>query len=178
MLDYVFGELRVDNKPAQPTQTSSSSTDKPKDSSCINDQDHEQPTKTSGNAQLALLKKKAVLVPIANIVSLDLIGFGLTFSFVKRAGTKGGKRGLIPTLLGIDLNDLSVNLDEIGVAFEKQPVAIAGMYLHVKKKVLEYFAGGVIIRFQPWLFMADGFYGRSPPGLPPGLSKLELARRI
>ncbi|KAJ1323716.1 DUF6603 domain-containing protein [Microdochium nivale] len=73
--------------------------------------------------------------------------------------------------LGIDLDiktlsarpDISVSIEGLAAAFDKPPVTIAGVIRHGKSDTLEYYAGGLIVGFVPWQFMAAGFYGDVKP---------------
>lgn len=64
-----------------------------------------------------------------------------------------------------DFPKLSFSLSGLAVSFNRPPIVISGLYKHVKTPKLEYYAGGVIIAFDPYLFEAAGFYGTTPdPG--------------
>ncbi|KAI9932538.1 hypothetical protein ASPWEDRAFT_100311 [Aspergillus wentii DTO 134E9] len=50
-------------------------------------------------------------------------------------------------------------IEGLSIAFEKRPLTIAGIIRHGNTGELEYFAGGLIVGFVPWEFIAAGFYG-------------------
>ncbi|KAK4107379.1 hypothetical protein N656DRAFT_720199 [Canariomyces notabilis] len=82
-------------------------------------------------------------------IALDLLGFSLDLTFEK---------GM--TLL--QLPTPSVSLSGLGVAFDRPPVILAGMFehRHVEKPVeQDYYQGAVTLSFQPYLFTAAGYYG-------------------
>ncbi|KAF2217281.1 hypothetical protein CERZMDRAFT_93332 [Cercospora zeae-maydis SCOH1-5] len=179
ILDYVFGSSRVDKN------ANKDNSEEPTGATNNKNGNKKAVPAPEGDAQLAPMNKKSGPITINNIgfaykddklsiildaefllgpVTLDLLGFGLTINFAKR--TDGEKKGLLPTLMDIGLDDISVSLGGMGVAFEKQPITIAGLYVHVNKPPVEYFAGGIVIGFQPWMFMAAGFYGKTGPTLP------------
>lgn len=63
---------------------------------------------------------------------------------------------------------LTPKLQGMAVAFDKNPLAIAGLFQHKTEGNLEYYSGGLIMKFDPYQFRAAGFYGQaSPPNQDP-----------
>ncbi|CAO2658405.1 Nn.00g061280.m01.CDS01 [Neocucurbitaria sp. VM-36] len=81
-------------------------------------------------------------------VELSLLGFQIGIHFDK----------------GITLQNLpspdkfQIDLAGLAVGFDKAPVTIAGRFLHTSTQAQDFFAGGVVVAFQPWMFQAAGFY--------------------
>lgn len=107
-------------------------------------------------------------------ISISNIGFqykGDTLSILLDAAFLLGPIGF--TLIGfsIDVNlsgatlqNLplpSFSLNGLAVSFDQPPIRITGLYNHVKNETIEYYAGGVIVSFTPYLFQAAGFYGET-----------------
>lgn len=119
------------------------------------------------DSALAPYKKSIGPLTISNI------GFHYkdrTLSVLVDAGFLLGPVGF--TLMGFSLNiafgdnftiqdfpDLSFSLAGLAVSFNRPPIVITGLYKHVTTPTIEYYAGGVIVAFDPYLFEAAGFYG-------------------
>ncbi|KAK3307145.1 uncharacterized protein B0T15DRAFT_432459 [Chaetomium strumarium] len=82
-------------------------------------------------------------------IALDLLGFGLDLSFDK----------------GVTLFQLPTPCPRIaglGVAFDRPPVVIAGMFEHRHEDLpvkRDWYQGAATLSFQPYLFTAAGYYG-------------------
>ncbi|KAK7995737.1 hypothetical protein PG990_014510 [Apiospora arundinis] len=60
------------------------------------------------------------------------------------------------------LKDVKVgfNLDGLSAAFDKPPLTVAGIIRRGNTGGIQYYAGGLIISYIPYQFMAAGFYGK------------------
>ncbi|KAJ4294658.1 hypothetical protein N0V88_004887 [Collariella sp. IMI 366227] len=109
--------------------------------------------KYSGGSEPTLsivMDASVVLGPIG----MALLGFSLDVQFTQ----------------GITLYQLpepGVSLAGLAVSFDKPPVNLAGLLEHVVVDKagpppvhLDYYQGGITLSFQPYLFQADGFYGK------------------
>ncbi|PLN77512.1 hypothetical protein BDW42DRAFT_196492 [Aspergillus taichungensis] len=77
---------------------------------------------------------------------------------------------LIGFSIGLEIKSLSEvpkvsqpELQGLAAAFDKPPLTIAGVIRHSTTPALEYYAGGLIVAFNPWQFEAAGFYGEAKP---------------
>ncbi|KAF4473441.1 transcriptional activator srcap [Fusarium agapanthi] len=48
------------------------------------------------------------------------------------------------------------------VSFDKDPLTIAGGFMYATVSGADYYAGGLIFKFKPWMVMAAGVYGQVP----------------
>ena len=55
-------------------------------------------------------------------------------------------------------------IEGFSIGFQKRPLTIGGIIRHGKKPGLEYYAGGLIVGFIPYEFIAAGFYGNATDG--------------
>ncbi|KAK3320289.1 hypothetical protein B0T19DRAFT_361934 [Cercophora scortea] len=69
-------------------------------------------------------------------------------------------------LLGFCLSP-KVDLAGLIVSFDKDPLTVAGGFMHTRMEGGDYYAGGLIIAFKPWMIQAVGVYGNAPSKLPP-----------
>ncbi|KAF5705179.1 transcriptional activator srcap [Fusarium mundagurra] len=60
------------------------------------------------------------------------------------------------------VSDFKVSLAGLIVSFDKDPLTIAGGFMHTTVAGADYYAGGLIFKFKPWMIMAVGVYGRVP----------------
>ncbi|RPA73819.1 hypothetical protein BJ508DRAFT_333709 [Ascobolus immersus RN42] len=68
-----------------------------------------------------------------------------------------------------DIGPPEFHLEGLAASYEKPPLTIAGIIRHGTTGSVEYYAGGLIVGFQPWMFEAAGFYGTvvtDVPGMP------------
>ncbi|KAK0722054.1 hypothetical protein B0T26DRAFT_200311 [Lasiosphaeria miniovina] len=106
-------------------------------------------------------------------IGLALIGFGLSVRLGKTPkapdpekpdnGTKddddddqGDDSG------GIPISDLKASLQGMAVSFDSPPVTVAGGFTHSRVDGIECYAGGLIVRFKPWMIQAVGVYAKVP----------------
>lgn len=61
------------------------------------------------------------------------------------------------------LPELDVDIQGLSAAFSKSPLTIEGIIRHANDGGLDYYAGGLIVGFEPWKFEAAGFYGIATP---------------
>lgn len=65
------------------------------------------------------------------------------------------------------LNNLPIvhkpTLEGLSLGFAKRPLTIAGIIRHGTNPGLEYYAGGLVVGFIPYEFVAAGFYGKATP---------------
>lgn len=80
-------------------------------------------------------------------IGFTLIGFSIDVNL------KGATLQNLPTP--------SFSLNGLAVSFDQPPIKIAGLYTHVNNDDIEYYAGGIIVSFAPYLFQAAGFYGET-----------------
>ncbi|TWU71091.1 hypothetical protein ED733_002692 [Metarhizium rileyi] len=83
-------------------------------------------------------------------VGLSLIGFGLDLN--------------LAVLKTPELSDISITLQGLSVVFERPPLTICGSLRHGSDANLDYYAGGLVIGWQPYQIEAAGFYGEARPG--------------
>lgn len=165
ILDHVFGASK-DNKTPSSTADPSS-----KSSSAVGMKASAPPAPPPGGdsgSTMAPYKKSVGPLSISNIgfqykdgalgvlfdatfllgpVGFTLIGFSLNLKF-------GG---------GFNLQNLprvTASINGLSVLFNRPPILIAGLFEHAIQGNLEYYAGGIIVTFQPYLFKAAGFYGK------------------
>jgi len=109
-------------------------------------------------------------------IGLALLGFGLSVSLKKPEGklklTCPGpySSALLPMsrddkllsqeMLGLPLYAPEVSLAGLFVSFDKPPLTVAGGLMHAKlpNEKGEFYAGGIIVSFKPWMFKAIGLY--------------------
>ena len=77
-------------------------------------------------------------------IELDLLGAGLDLDF------SGPSSSLL------HLPSISFVLSGLGFGYSKPPVVASGLF---EKQGDDFFVGGVVVAFQPYLFMASGCYG-------------------
>ncbi|KAF2467764.1 uncharacterized protein BDR25DRAFT_291103 [Lindgomyces ingoldianus] len=173
-IDYVFGQKnKSDPKPAtkdQPTgKDESAASNQAPTKAKESDSDEKPHEKGSGDVKKDPFKKAVGPLSISNVgfsyagdtltvivdatlalgpLELDLLGFQISLHFAK----------------GITLQNLptpdkfKIDLAGLAVAFNKPPVTIAGRFLHTPSDARDFFAGGVVVAFKPWMFQAAGFY--------------------
>ncbi|KAA8897745.1 hypothetical protein FN846DRAFT_783189 [Sphaerosporella brunnea] len=78
-------------------------------------------------------------------VSMSLLGFGIGVNF-----SGGFNLQNLPT-------SLEVKLEGLGVGFEKPPISMAGQFRY--SSIDNLYRGGITVAFQPYVFLAAGFYG-------------------
>ncbi|KAF3104127.1 hypothetical protein TWF102_000174 [Orbilia oligospora] len=126
---------------------------------------------TSSGARLEPLKKKQGPLSINNIgfeyknstiyllfdatfnlgpIGFTLLGMKIGITLKKGAG-----------LANIDKGDFHLSLEGLEVAFDKAPITATGAFIHGTTDGIDYYSGGIIIGFEPWLFQAAGFYGQT-----------------
>ncbi|EGX53135.1 hypothetical protein AOL_s00006g513 [Orbilia oligospora ATCC 24927] len=126
---------------------------------------------TSSGARLEPLKKKQGPLSINNIgfeyknntiyllfdatfnlgpIGFTLVGMKIGITLKKGAG-----------LADIDKGDFHLSLEGLEVAFDKAPITATGAFIHGTMNGIDYYSGGIIIGFEPWLFQAAGFYGQT-----------------
>ncbi|KAA8903423.1 hypothetical protein FN846DRAFT_954000 [Sphaerosporella brunnea] len=121
-----------------------------------------------GDSAMQPYKKSLGPVSIANI------GFkyaGDRLSILLDAAFVLGPIGFTLLAFSIDVNLKGATLQHLprpgfslgglAVAFDQDPIRIAGLYTHVVTDDLDYYAGGVIVAFKLYLFEAAGFYGKT-----------------
>ncbi|EGX44205.1 hypothetical protein AOL_s00210g77 [Orbilia oligospora ATCC 24927] len=81
-----------------------------------------------------------------------------------KIGVKFGKRedGTKVNLLDIRLEDLEPSISGLAIAFDRPPVIVAGLFEKTYDETTKttIYAGGVIVKFEPWMFQAAGFFGK------------------
>ncbi|KAK7413165.1 hypothetical protein QQX98_007944 [Neonectria punicea] len=85
-------------------------------------------------------------------VALDLMGFTIGLHFQAADGST-------KSLKSLSWQDVEVSISGVGVQFHREPLLIAGTFLHERKSDSDMYAGGLTVGFTPWLFQAAGFYG-------------------
>ncbi|KAA8647060.1 hypothetical protein EYZ11_008797 [Aspergillus tanneri] len=112
----------------------------------------------------APLKKKAGPLSISSIgFKYSQRALHIMFDATFELGPLGFT--LIGFSIGLTIHNLTPalagtpNIDGLSAAFEKAPLSIAGLIRHGSKGDLEYYSGGLIVGFTPYLFEAAGFYG-------------------
>jgi hypothetical protein len=78
-------------------------------------------------------------------ISMSLLGFGIGVNF-----SGGFNLQNIPT-------NLEVKLEGLGVGFNKPPISMAGEFRY--SSIDKLYRGGITVAFQPYVFLAAGFYG-------------------
>lgn len=130
--------------------------------------EEEPPEGEPGDSSMAPYKKTVGPISVSNIgfkfkdnnlsILLDAafllgpIGFML-IGFSIDVNLKGANLQNLPTP--------SFSLSGLAVSFDQPPIRLAGMYTHVNNDEIEYYAGGIIVSFTPYLFQAAGFYGET-----------------
>ncbi|KAI1124285.1 hypothetical protein F5Y10DRAFT_269275 [Nemania abortiva] len=76
-------------------------------------------------------------------LGFSLLGFGLGFYFTSLDTLPS----VTPTILGL------------AASYEQPPLSIAGLMRHGNDGTLDYYAGGMVVGWQPYQFEAAGFYG-------------------
>ncbi|KAK9444045.1 putative transcriptional activator srcap-like protein, partial [Metarhizium brunneum] len=106
------------------------------------------------NLGLKYANKKLQIMLTATIelgpLGLSLIGFSLELD--------------LAVLKKPELSDISIALQGLSVVFERPPLTICGSIRHGTDANLDYYAGGLIIGWKPYLLEAAGFYGKANPG--------------
>ncbi|KAH7110740.1 hypothetical protein EDB81DRAFT_736095 [Dactylonectria macrodidyma] len=85
-------------------------------------------------------------------VALDLMGFTIGLHFQAADGST-------KSLNSLSWHDVEVSISGVGVQFHREPLLIAGAFLHDRTADSDMYAGGLTVGFTPWLFQAAGFYG-------------------
>ncbi|KAI0907851.1 hypothetical protein F4823DRAFT_527482 [Ustulina deusta] len=80
-------------------------------------------------------------------LGFSLVGFSLGFSFT----ALGDAPKITPAILGL------------AASFEQLPLSIAGVIRHGNDGGTDYYAGGLVVGWQPYQFEAAGFYGDVTP---------------
>lgn len=107
---------------------------------------------------------------LMGLIGLALLGFGLSCRL------QAAQTSLSPKLLkatddegpgavqsaGLPVSDFEVALAGLIVSFDKDPISIAGGFMHTTVDGADYYAGGLIFKFKPWMMMAAGVYGKVP----------------
>lgn len=122
----------------------------------------------SGSSATAPLKKKAGPLSISSIglkykdkkirIQLDA-----TFDLGPLAFS------LIGFSIGVDIKtldelpSLDAQVEGLAAVFNKPPLTIAGVIRHGNTGELDYYAGGLVVGFVPYQFVAAGFYGTATP---------------
>ncbi|KAM0272282.1 hypothetical protein ACHAQH_008729 [Verticillium albo-atrum] len=83
-------------------------------------------------------------------IELTLIGFSLSFNL----------QGVTLTNFK-DMKAPSANLDGLAVAFQKDPITIAGLFEHIVTDESNLYLGGAVVGFKDWKLEAGGYYGTS-----------------
>lgn len=170
ILDHVFGASK-DSKPPPPATGStavSKSTNAGSDVGAKASASPAPPPGGDSGSSMAPYKKSVGPLSISNIgfqykdgalgilfdatfllgpVGFTLIGFSLNLKF---SG-------------GFDLQNLplpTASINGLSVLFNRPPIIIAGLFEYAVQGDLTYYAGGIIVTFQPYLFKAAGFYGK------------------
>lgn len=175
VLDYVFGKTDV-------SKTSGSATKDVAKSSSVNKGDTVAKEKTespNGPASLAPMKKNQGPLSFERIgfefkdevlsllldaklalgpLEFSLIGLQINMNLrdVEDPGDSKPKR---VTLQTITPKNFSLSLEGIAVSFDKPPIKVAGKFVSSQYGDIKYYAGGIIIGFEPWMFQAAGMYG-------------------
>ncbi|KAK8092615.1 hypothetical protein PG999_014814 [Apiospora kogelbergensis] len=115
----------------------------------------------------APLKKKAGPLSVSNV---GLKYKGKTLSVILDANFDLGPLAfaLLGFRIDLEINTLDTlkdikvgfNLDGHSAAFDKPPLAIAGIIRQGNAGGIQYYAGGLIFSYIPYQFMAAGFYGK------------------
>ncbi|KAK4180611.1 hypothetical protein QBC36DRAFT_353904 [Triangularia setosa] len=85
-------------------------------------------------------------------IGLALLGFSIDVPFDKDHNLSK------PPKLG----DIGFSLEGLIVSFDKPPLTIAGGFMHTKMDNMDVYAGGLILKFDPWMFQAMGVYASVP----------------
>ncbi|KAF3155393.1 hypothetical protein TWF751_003250 [Orbilia oligospora] len=85
-------------------------------------------------------------------VGLSLLGFGVKVPFNDKFSLSNPP----------GLDDVSFSLDGMVVSFDKAPLTVAGGFMKTEKDGGVSYAGGLIIKFDPWQFQAAGVYATIP----------------
>lgn len=163
------GSKTVEDKPASSALTTTPSLVVDTETSAKSTAPAPAPAGDSSGASMAPYKKSIGPLSISNIgfqykdgalivlfdatfllgpVGFTLIGFSLGIQF-------GGEFNLQ------HLPHITPSINGLSVSFNRPPIIIAGLFEHAIKGNLEYYAGGIIVSFEPYLFKAAGFYGKT-----------------
>ncbi|KAK0615568.1 hypothetical protein B0T17DRAFT_619207 [Bombardia bombarda] len=85
-------------------------------------------------------------------IGLSLLGFSIDVPFDKDHNLSKPP----------GISDVNFSLQGLLVSFEKPPITIAGGFMHSKMNGLECYAGGLILKFDPYMFQAMGVYATVP----------------
>jgi hypothetical protein len=185
-IDYVFGakeetekQTAAANDPAKPEDAPSSDAKTSGDHKSLADNKTPADDKTAGSdkpqAQGSGDVKKDPFKKTIGPLSISNLGFSYakeTLSIIVDATLELGPVEL--SLLGFQISihfdqgitlqnlpspdKFQIDLAGLAVGFNKAPITIAGRFLHTSTAAQEFFAGGVVVAFQPWMFQAAGFY--------------------
>ncbi|KAF3909810.1 hypothetical protein ABW21_db0202232 [Orbilia brochopaga] len=85
-------------------------------------------------------------------IGLSLLGFGVKVPFNKTYNLKNPP----------PIDKVGFSLDGMIVSFDRPPLTVAGGFKRTIKDNVECYAGGLIIKFDPWQFQAAGVYASVP----------------
>ncbi|KAK0732483.1 hypothetical protein B0T21DRAFT_334666 [Apiosordaria backusii] len=85
-------------------------------------------------------------------IGLALLGFSIDVPFDKDHNLSK------PPKIG----DVGFSLEGLIVSFDKPPLTIAGGFMRTKMDNMDVYAGGLILKFDPWMFQAMGVYASVP----------------
>lgn len=101
-----------------------------------------------------LLDAKIALGPL----EFSLIGLKVNMN-LRNVDSKGNPKPQRVTLQTLKLENFSLSLEGMAVSFDKPPIKVAGKFVSAQYGDIKYYAGGIIIGFDPWMFQAAGMYG-------------------
>ncbi|KAL8372578.1 hypothetical protein RB595_002087 [Gaeumannomyces hyphopodioides] len=122
----------------------------------------------SGSSATAPFKKKAGPLSISNI-GLKYKDKKIRIQFDAMFDLGPLAFSLIGFSIGVDIKtlddlpSLDVQIEGLAAVFNKPPLTIAGIIRHGNTGELDYYAGGLVVGFVPYQFMAAGFYGSATP---------------
>ncbi|KAK6503379.1 hypothetical protein TWF481_008399 [Arthrobotrys musiformis] len=85
-------------------------------------------------------------------IGLSLLGFGVKVPFNKEYNLKNPP----------PISKVSFQLEGMVVSFDRPPLTVAGGFKRSEKDGIISYAGGLIIKFDPWQFQAAGVYASVP----------------
>ena len=124
-------------------------------------------TTSAGGYGSATGKWSKTLGPlIISAIGLKFASGSLTITLdatIKLGPIEGTVKGFsiqlpLKDLKHIDISNIQVSFEGVGLEMNKPPIVLAGLLL----KVPNGFAGGVTIEVEPYTFMAGGYYGEVP----------------
>lgn len=132
------------------------------------DADADKVEDDSGSSATAPFKKKAGPLSISNI-GLKYKDKKIRIQFDAMFDLGPLAFSLIGFSIGVDIKTLDelpgldVQIEGLSAVFNKPPLTIAGIIRHGNTGELDYYAGGLVVGFVPYQFMAAGFYGSATP---------------